>query len=339
MLKFTVVLLLVIGGSDVFFLAGGYVAAGVLGVSIYVVMLVRMLRTEGLFNQLRVRSIEIPVREILVFTVPLLSTDLVYVLMTSMDAVLLGYFGGTTDVALFRAVQPAARLNQVVFTSFTLLFTPLAARMYERQDRQEINNMYWQTAIWIATISFPIFVLTFSLASPLTVLVYGERYAQSAPILALLSFGYYFNAALGFNGTTLTVFRKIRYIIIINIIAAVINIGVNLLLIPKYGAFGAAVGTCLTLVVHNILKQIGLSKGTGISLFASRYLKIYASILFSALAVLVYQVFTSMPVVVDFLVAAVVSFVVVWSNRKALNVEETFPELLRLPMMRRIFGS
>ena len=77
--------------------------------------------------------------------------------------------GGSVDVAAFRAVQPTARLNQIVLQSFALLFTPAAARLFARDDREGINTLYWQNAAWMAIFSFPIFALTFSLAGPITV--------------------------------------------------------------------------------------------------------------------------------------------------------------------------
>jgi O-antigen/teichoic acid export membrane protein len=338
-LKLLVVLLLIAGGQNVFFLAGGYVAAGAIGAALYIGILVQVMRKEGLLAQFNPRTIRIPAREVLFFTIPLLSTDLVYVLMTSMDALLLGYFHGTAEVAAFRAVQPTARLNQTVFTSFALLYTPLAARLFAKKDRDGVNNLYWQTAIWIAVFSFPIFVLTFSLAVPMTVLFYGERYRSSASILALLSFGYYFNAALGFNGTTLTVFKKVRYTIVINILAAVVNLSLNLLLIPKYGAVGAAIGTCATLVAHNIAKQVGLRFGTGINLFEWRYFKTYLTIILGAVGLLALQLSTSMPLYVDLGLAVSVSALVLMLNRSALNVEQTFPEVLKIPGMRRLLGT
>jgi hypothetical protein len=42
---------------------------------------------------------------------------------------------------------------------------------------------------------------------------------------------------------------------------------------------------------------------------------------------------------ISFALAAIVSLVVVGLNRKDLNVGQTFPELLRLPLVRRLFGE
>ena len=338
-LKLAVVLLLILGHSDVFFLAGGYLASGALGVAIYTVVLFRVLREQGLFRHFELASIKIPARDVLTFTIPLLTSDLVYTVMNTIDTMLLGHFHDTVGVAAFRAVQPAAKLNQLVLSSFALLFTPLAARLFARNEREGINNLYWQTAIWIAVISFPIFAVSFSLAQPLTVMLYGQRYADSAAILALLSFGYYFNAALGQNGLTLKVFGRLRYVVVVNVLAVVINLVVNLLLIPRYGALGAAIGTSSTLVAHNILKQAGLRFGTGISLFEWRFLKVYLVIALSTLGLLLLQAVASPPIYVGFALAALASLLVVGLNRRSLNVRQTFPEVLRFPLARRLFGE
>jgi O-antigen/teichoic acid export membrane protein len=250
------------------------------------------------------------------------------------------------EVAAFRAVVPLAVLNQFVLQSFTLLFMPIAARLFARNDREGINNLYWQTAIWTSVLSFPIFALTFSMAQPLTVLLYGKSYQGSAIILALLSFGYYFNAAMGFNGLTLKVYGKLKYIVAINVLAAVANVAINLVLIPRYGALGAACGTCATMVLHNILKQAGLRFGTGISLFEWKYLKVYVSMVLGAAGLLAAQSvlpknysWTEPYVYLGFGLAGLVALVVVGLNRKLLNVGQTFPELLRFPLMRRLFGN
>jgi len=337
-LRLTVVLLLIVFQYNVLFLAGGYLASGVIGVAIYVVMLFRLLRSEGLLSHFDRSAIQLPWREVFAFTIPLLSSDLVYVIMNQVDAILLARFQGTADVAAFRAVQPVALMNQLIMASFATLFTPLAARMFARNDRQGINDLYWQTAIWIAIFTFPIFVLTFSVAQPLTVLLFGTRYQESGIILMLLSCGYYFNAALGFNGLTLKVYGKLRYIVSLNVAAAVANLVLNLILIPRYGAFGAAIGTGATLIIHNILKQTGLRLGTGISLFDRRYFRVYITISLSALGLLLIQAVTSAPVYVSIALAGLASFLVIRLNRRLLNVEETFPELLRLPLMRRLLG-
>lgn len=337
--RLVVVLLLVFGDFGVEFLAAGYVVSGAVGVAIYAGILWTVLGNRGIRSHLRFSTVKVPFREILIFTLPLLSTDLVYIAMNTSDAVILGHYWGTEAVAELRAVQPLAGLNAVVFSSFTLLYMPAASRMFARKDNEGVADLYWRTAIWMAVFSFPIFAVTTSLAGPVTETLYGDRYAASATYLALLSFGYYFNAALGFNGLTLRVFGLIRYTVAINLTTAVANLAMNLTLIPRYGALGAAIATASTMVLHNILKQAGLRRGTGIDLFAKQYLRVYVVVAVAAGLLGLVQVVVHPPLWVGLPLAALASLVVVLANRRLLQVHETFPELLKLPLMRRLLGA
>ena len=338
-LRLAVVGLLILGGSRVGFLAVGYVAAGALGIALYVVILWQVLGRRGLLARFRRSTLRIPAREILVFTIPLLTTDLVYIFLNTSDAILLEHFKGLEAVASWRVVQPAAGLNTLVISSFTVLFTPMAARLYARRDREGVRELYWQTAIWMAVMSFPLFALTFSLAQALTLLLYGHRYEDSWVYMALLSFGYYFNTALGFNGLTLRIFGVIRYIVVINVIAATTNVVLNLFLIPQFGALGAAVGTTLTLVIHNLLKQAGLRLGTGISIFEWAHFRVYLVIAVATIALLAVNLSARPPTIVQLALAGLASVVVLALNRHSLHMAETFPELRRLPFSRFFLGD
>ena len=332
-LRLIVVIALIVAHSDARFLAAGYVLSAIIGILIFGAVLWNVLREQGLIQRFKLAMVKIPFREVLTITVPLLASDLVYVVMNTMDAILLENFHGLDSVAAFRAVQPTARYNQFILTSFALLFTPIAARMFARNDREGINNLYWQNAVWVAIMSFPIFAMTFSLAQPLTVTLFQERYAESGIIMALLSLGYYANAATGQNGLALKVIGKLRYIVIIDIAAAVINLAVNLTLIPRFGALGAAVGTTCTLLLFNFLKQIGL-RGTGIKVFDTSYLRVYAVILGAAFGLLAVQSLFAPPFLISFIIAALVSIAVLVLNRRELRIQETFPELLRFAPVR-----
>jgi O-antigen/teichoic acid export membrane protein len=335
-LRLIVVGALILTHSSVFFLAVGYVLAGVAGVAIALFVLYEVFREEGLLEHFAMRKIDLPVRQIFSFTVPLLTTQLLYVVLNASNIVLLGHFDGAQDVAAFTVIQPAAALNELVLSSFTLMFTTAAARLFARGDRAGIGDLYWQTAGWVAVMSFPIFALTFSLARPLTETLYGERYSSSAVYLAILSCGYYFQAALGMNGTTIMVFGKVRFITAINFLAIVVNIVANLILIPLYGPLGAALGTSGTLFAHNIFKQIGMRRATGVAAFRARYFAVYAMIAASAVGLLALQAALHANIVEGLVLASLVTVTLMALNRGVLRIGQTFPELLRLPFARRL---
>lgn len=337
-LKLGAVLLLIRLKSTVVFLAYGYLFASAAGIAIYGWMLVRLLQEQQLFEKLRSSPLIIPAREVLAFVLPGLSSGLVTVAIHSINIFILGYLHTMTEVAYYRAVVPVAQLNGVVMASFTLLYIPAAARLFAKSDYHGLNKLYWQTAAWMSVLSFPVFVLTFSFAQPLTEFLYGARYARSGAVLALLALGSYTNVALGFNLQTLKVLERLRYIVVVSLAAALVDIGLNLLMVPGHGAVGAAIGTAATLIIYNLLMQLGLLPTSNFSAFDRRYLPVYLSIALGAGGLFLVQSLRSMSLHLALLLAACVSFVVFSITRKKLRIAETFPELLRMPLLRLIFA-
>jgi len=336
--KLIAVIALVLSQSDVIFLAYGYVAASMIGMLIYTRSLLRVCREVGLLAGVSMKRIVVPAREVLSFTAPLLTADIAAAIMHSTGALAIGYFHDLDQVAVFSAAVPLAALNVVVMRSFGLLYTPAASRLFARGEYASINDLYWRTAVWMAILTFPIFAVTFSTAQSLTLLLYGPRYAQAGTLLAFLAFGQYFNVALGFNGLTLRVLNKVKYVVAINTVAAVATIVMNLLLVPRYGAFGAAIATSAAMILHNVLKQTGLRFAAGVSVFDRKYASFYLVMGLCAGALVVAEwLMPDRPVLVLSL-AGVASLVSLVLCKRSLRVPEIFPEVLRVPVLRVLFA-
>jgi O-antigen/teichoic acid export membrane protein len=155
----------------------------------------------------------------------------------------------------------------------------------------------------------------------------------------VLSLGYFFHTSLGYNGLTLRVFKRLRYAVSVDVSAACLNVAVNVLLIPRYGALGAACGTSATLVAHNVLKQWGLHRYTGVSLFSRRYLPTYALLFSSAGALFALQMLARPSLWAAFALSGAVGLLVLWRARRTLELGATFPELARIPILRTAFAG
>lgn len=332
-LKLLVVCTLIYMEGSVLFLAAGYLMVTVFGVIIYFPMVIRMFRQEGVLEHFSVRKVNIPAKEVFSFALPLLTSDLVMIAMHSSDTLMLGYFHNTEEVALYQVILPLAHFNTLVMASFAMLYTPSAARLFARQDYDGINGLYWQTAIWLAVLSFPIFSLTFIAAKQITVMLYGEQYADSWIFLQIMSGAYFFHVVLGFNGLTLKVLGKVKFVVIINLIAVIINIALNLFFIPKYGALGATIATAGSMFCHNFLKQWGLMKA-GVKVFDREYLPHYLLIVASTCILFMIQLFVTDNLFILVPIIIITSLIVLRLSAKKLKIEETFPELMKIPLMR-----
>jgi O-antigen/teichoic acid export membrane protein len=332
-LKLVVAVALVVAGGGVAFLAVGFLVAGVVGVSLYLVLLVRLLRKRGFLPRHSLPHITIPAREVLAFSLPLLFTSLVAVAATELTVVSLGHYRNAADVADFRAVLPFAALVQVVMISFTTLFTPAAARFQARGNTTALRALYWQSACWIAVLTFPVLCVMTALADQVTVAAIGERYAGSGVYLALLAIGFYVNAAFGFNGLTVQMVGRVRYVLVMNIVVMGWLVGAILLLVPRWGAMGAAITVLSTVIVHNVGKQAGLFR-SGIGIVDRRHSGILAAIVVTATVVNVAMLFVHTPLAVGLVIVAAVTAVMIRLLGPILDVRGTLPELARVPILR-----
>ena len=335
-LRLGIVLMLVATGGNLFVLGAGYVLAGVFGLVVYISLLVQTLRQHGLFerNDAGRIGLDIPVRQVAAFTLPLLVSDVMFVVLNTSDVVILGHTAGAVAVASYRSVLPVARLNQIVMNSFSLLFAPLMARLWARGDREALTEAYWQTAAWVTVLTFPVFAVTLGLAEPVTVTLFGDRYASAATYLRILSIAYYFNAVLGFNGVTVKMIGRVWLAAGTAGVALVFNLGINLLLIPRYGPAGAAWGTAASIVFYNLLKQWALHASSGLAVFDRRYRTLYLTVIAATIGLLALDLSDAALAVRVLVVGGLVAAVLL-VGRRILLVAELFPELGRIPLLGR----
>ena len=313
-------------------LAVAYVSTSAIGLLFYIGTLRRTLGKTGLLHGSVLRHIDIPARELLAFTFPVMTTTFVSVLNHSIAAMMLGFFHDAVQVAYYRVIYPIATLNQVVFQAFLVLYTPSAARLFARNDTRGIHRLYWSNAVWMGTLSFPIFIATCGFARPLITLLYGTRYQPSSMVLLLIATGYFVSVAMGFNVQTLQVFGRIRYIVIVNTAAIVANVVANLIVIPRYGAVGAAAVTLGTIVLHNLLNQ-GALWLLGIRLPGRRYWRFFTVLALASAAVFVIHFLAEEHLILAILISAVAAVTVLLAGLAELDLHETFPEAQRLPVI------
>jgi O-antigen/teichoic acid export membrane protein len=138
---------------------------------------------------------------------------------------------------------------------------------------------------------------------------------------------------------TLKVLGKIRLMVILNVVTPIIIVVFNLLLIPRYGAVGAAVATSAGLIVQNLLRQLSLwLAGGGISFFEKRFASFFLVLGSSAISLYLIQFFTPNNIYVALTLALTVSIFVLWLVKRHLKIADIFPEILRLPVVGRLLA-
>jgi O-antigen/teichoic acid export membrane protein len=331
-LLIAVALLTLVANGDVFFVAVGFAIAGALGLAASGTAVWRLLRGHG-YEVSGLSRHHFPLRELLSFNFPLLSSELVYTLHNSLIVVGLGLVAGPTQVALFRAIVPLAKMNELIYDSFTMLYTPIAARLFARNDLSGLRYLYWRTATWVIVLTFPIFLATFGLAEPVTSLLLGDAYRGSASILAISAAGYYFSSAVGYNGPTLRVLGRVRYLATSDLLVVAVSAPGAYLLMLWFGAVGAGLSLCGILLLQNVLYQVGLRRALDVSLNRHTAL-LFATAYGTALSLFTAQQALSLlgPVAIGLGAGLAVLFLV--ANHRSLDLASIFPEAKTVPVLR-----
>ncbi len=277
----------------------------------------------------------LPVREFLSFSVPLLTSDAAYVARGTLVVVLLGSLAATLEAATFRAVLPVVRLNEVVLVNFSMMFVPLASRLYAQGNTQQLSEMHRRTTSWIMVLTFPVFAGCVALAQPLAELLFGREYADSGRVLAILAVGYYVQAAFGFNSRLLKVLGFVRPIVVLDLMATAVALPLALLWIPRWGAAGAAAAVSAGMVIHAGLKWCAVRRLASLGPAAGPYVTSWLAIAACSAALLGQHWLLPANWFLGGMSVVTTSLIVLLFSRPALDVPGMFPEIRRVPLVSR----
>jgi len=264
--------------------------------------------------------------------------DVMVVIRPTLAVVLLEHFHGTHPVADFNAFLKVSGLNLIVLQSMKYLFLASASRLHARGDHAGIDDLYWQTTIWISILTFPLFATCIVLADSVALVFYGEPYVASSGVLVVLALGEFFNAAMGMNASVLQAYARVRFLVWTTALATGIGLALNLALIPSLGALGAALATSGGLILQNLFHHWGLHRTTGIDLLRWKYLRVYLHLVLATLALLAIHRILALPLAEELVLVALTSLGLLRLHRKTMDIANVFPELAKLPLFGRLLG-
>ena len=326
----------VVGGGGVLTLALGYLFTALAGVGLYVLLLVRLLRTSGLWPVLRSTRVHVPVREVLTLGLPLVSTEVLAVALNYGGVLLLAAEAGTDEVAGLRAVAPFAAMNFIVLYTSTQMFVPHLARLWSRGDVDGMRAMYWQTAAWLVVLSLPLYLLTGPFAHAVVTTVLGERYAGSAAVLALMSSGVFLSALLGFGTATAMVLGRVRQLLVINLACAALALGLAQLLLPHWGARGVATAYALTVLVQTVATQAVVCRSLQAPFVDAGHRRVLRTVGVVVLVAWLLPAGLTSDLRAALPLAGIAGLAVVLLHRERLQLVQTFPEIKGVPGVRRV---
>ncbi len=315
------------------YIAMAYLVSGLIAVLIDVLLVSTYLREEKIPQKIRKQRPVIPVKDFFGYSLPLLTSDIAFLVRGTFIVFMLGWLADTTASASFRAVLPIVKLNELILINFTVLFMPLATRLFSQGNQEQLKEMYQRTSIWAMVLSFPVFAVCVTLAPTLTVLLFGSEYADSSIILVILSAGYFIQSVFGFNSQLLKVLGMVRIFMAIDLFATAFSLIMCWWLIPIYGAYGAAIGVTAAIILHSLTKYLVVRIFTDYAQKSTDFNKSFFITGGCALFLILAQALFDLHWSAGLLLAVASSAIVLNLNRDLMDITSFFPELKRVPLL------
>jgi O-antigen/teichoic acid export membrane protein len=194
-------------------------------------------------------------KEIIIFSLPIMFTVVLGTMLHWLDIIMLGYFTNAETVGLYHPIIRTAGIQNTILIAFSGIFTPMFSRYLAQGDIQKMQHIYRLVTRWILSILVPIFIFIILFAKKI-MLLFGTEFIGVANILILLTIGTSIFALFGIGGAILVVSGYQKLNLTNTLVAALLNIVLNIILIPRYGLAGAAWATVISLTFIAIVRLI-----------------------------------------------------------------------------------
>ena len=216
------------------------------------------------------------------FALPLMLMSIIGVVSINIDKIMIGYFWTNKEVGDYFAVQRVYEVITMLYMAVATVLFPTISKYHTKNKINKIIEITHSAERYISMVIIPVVIVIIIFAVDLIKILLHESYLMAVPILMVLTL-YTFSSALTKPYTQLVIgINMPKRIAQISVAICVINIILNLLLIPEKGLLsfirfghagyivngptGAAMATLLSSLIGFFGVRLIANKLTGIKI-------------------------------------------------------------------------
>lgn len=182
------------------------------------------------------------------------STKIAITLYVNSDKTILGFLTSDYEVGLYSAAVKIYSIVKEILVAMVTVLIPRFSVMMNRNSKEETNNFFSKVFTTLSVLLVPATVGLFVMSSEIMLLVAGKAYNASAVSLSILSLATLFSLYANIYTTCILVpARKENTVFYATVISAIVNIGLNFVLIPIFGINAAATTTVIAEMIIFVL--------------------------------------------------------------------------------------
>jgi O-antigen/teichoic acid export membrane protein len=204
-----------------------------------------------------------------------------------LDTLLIGGLATTADAGVYTATTRYLLPGLALSQALNAAISPQISALVTKGSLHEAQTIYRTSTAWLVAISWPIYLVLAAWA-PLVLRILGKDFAAGQGPMMILAGAVMFSLAAGPVSTVLLMSGH-AMVNLVNVVAAlVVNIALNLILIPRMGINGAAIAWATSIVLGNAAALVEVWAFERLLPFGKRFLVVapVSALCFGGLGVL-----------------------------------------------------
>ena len=198
-------------------------------------------------------------REWIAVALPLAFGGIGYLLLNQTDIIMLAALTDMRETGVYSAASRIAMLCQIILGTAAIITVPMISAAFHAGKLQELRRIITINRVWIVALTAPAYILMMS-APAWLLSIFGPEYERGSTVLMLLATGQMLNAVAGPVGLVLSLTGGERKLAAIMAGGAAMNLLLNAVAIPAFGALGAAAASAFTFAAVNAVLLVAVGR-------------------------------------------------------------------------------
>jgi O-antigen/teichoic acid export membrane protein len=189
-------------------------------------------------------------RTCIAFGLPLVAYEWAFGILGSTDRLMVRNYLGADALGFYAVASGLAQhANDLLIAPLTLALTPLYMRLWNTEGREKTISFLTQALDVYLMAAVGILAITAASASHIVVLLASSKYAGAHHLIPVLLAAFLIFAMNIFLGAGFFIHKRTVYLAGLLMISAVLNLGLNRILLPQIGLAGGAVATLVSYTI------------------------------------------------------------------------------------------